>query len=149
MATLTLTWDHRITLNGRTYVFQSPTTPPTLTLTQLKADTLSLATATTIVLWDPTLSGVPSEPSSLDFLYVLASQACFLELSCNEDDANERTFAVPIAANIPFVLGADDAFYNFTTGGDTFAGSLDVIDRLRLRNQSGSTATVTYAVGKT
>lgn len=149
MATLTLTWDHRITLNGREYVFQSPTTPPTLSLSELHTQTFSLATATTVILWDPTLASVPSEPTSFDFLYALASQACFLELTCNEDDANERVFVVPLKADIPFLLGADDAFYNFTATGDAYAGALDVIDRLRLRNQSGSTATVTVALGKT
>lgn len=149
MASLTLTWDFRITLNGKDYAFLSPSTPPTISLSHLDEQTRTLADTTTIVLWDPTLSAVPSEPTTMDFFYCLTSVACVLELTCNEDDANDRVFAVPIAANIPFILGADESYYNFTASGDAYAGLVDVIDKIRLRNQSGASGTVTWAVGKT
>lgn len=149
MATLTLTWDYRVTINGRDLVLTSPAAAPTVTLSEVYELDRTLPTATTLVLWDAAApSGVPT---TFDFLYVLSSQDAYLELTCNEGNANERVFAVPLTANLPFTLFRDDAYYNFTAGptGDAFAGSLDVIDYVRIRNVSGSTANLSLLVGKT
>ena len=148
MATLTINWDYRVTINGRELALMQPSTAPTITLATAYELERTLATATTLVLWDATAAG---QPSSFDFLYVLTSQDCYLEFTCNNADANERVFALPTKAGIPFVLGRDDAYYNFTAGpaGDVYAGSLDVIDYLRIRNVSGTTANLSVVIGKT
>lgn len=149
-ALLTVKWDHRITLNGEEYVMSSPSTPPTRTLSSLDKYTDTIAAGTTKQIWNPVASNQPLAPSAFDYLYALASVAMFLELTCNDGDANERVFAVPLAAGFPFALYADDAFYNFTAGpaGDAFAGTLDVIDHVRIKNAGASDGLLTWAIGK-
>jgi hypothetical protein len=148
MATLTATWDFRVTLGGEEIVLASPSVPPTLSLSTLQKCTTTLATSTNATIFQP---NVLATPGAFDFFYYLGDQDAYLELTCNNTDANERVFAVPAKANFPFVLWRDDAFYNFTAGpsGNALAGVLDVIDLIRVYQTSGSTMTYTYAAGQT
>jgi hypothetical protein len=148
---LTLRYDFSVTAGGREVHIASPTPPATVTLdTEPSLVTYAIAADGTVVLWNPTLASTPAEQSDFKILILLTDVDVDIELTCNEGDADERVFAVRLAAGIPLVLGADDAYYNFTAGpaGDAFAGTLDVIDKIRALNTSSSdVAHVTRLIG--
>ena len=101
--------------------------------------TRSLATGTT---WDVLdLTGSENALSDFDFLGVESDQNVFLELTADEGgEVGTVVFAIEIQANVPFLLPSDDCKSNYTA--DFATGSDDVVDRLRVRNESGSTADV-------
>lgn len=98
-------------------------------LVRLKEINTTIASDATVTLWDPT---DPSEDvDTFDVLFLVADGALDLELVANNGDANEELFTVRLQANTPFVLGADDSYYNHSAN-NAFGGSLDVIDLLRV-----------------
>ena len=152
MATLTVKHDIRGTIGGEELVLTHSSNPPTIPDLTRKYDVvLTIPASTTIVLWDPTLTGVPSSVADFDFAYFLASEVdatdiggvdVDIEFTCNEDNADERQFMVVAKVGIPLVLGDDISTFNYAVGaaGDAFAGTLDVIDRIRARNRSATTS---------
>ena len=99
--------------------------------------TFSLADATTAIIWDPTTDSGPI--TTFDYLIVTADNAVDLELTVNEGDAAEELSSVRVASGVLFVLGADDSYYNHSAS-DIYAGTLDVIDKIRVRNTAASAA---------
>jgi hypothetical protein len=98
--------------------------------------TVDLATATTTTLFNTT-----EDLADFDFLFITSTQDIYLELTTDLDaSVGDEVYTVPVTANVPFVLARDDSYANYTVnfGG----GTLDVIQRIRARNVSGSTATI-------
>lgn len=99
----------------------------------------SLATATTWEAWEA--SDENTSVTNFDFLWMISDQNVFIELTCDKGgEVGTVVFACEVQANIPFVLSSDDAYALYTANFAT--GSEDLIDRLRVRNVSGSTALV-------
>lgn len=137
-STIELRYLVKLLVGGKEKVWSQPATTPTISLNADPADyTVPVAAGDTVVLWSPTVAGSAALPDSFTFLMLVADEDVMVEFTCNEGDANERVFAIQLAANVPFMLGGDDAFYNFTT--DAFAGTLDVIDQIRCKNLSVDT----------
>ena len=95
----------------------------------------------TVTLWDASLAG---SLASFAALLIVSDQPVELELTCNEGDANEELSHVSLARGVPFMLGEDAARYNYTT--DAFAGTLDVIDKARVKENDGLTASVRIVI---
>jgi len=89
-------------------------------------------------LWDPTVAGVGI--GNFDLAILFSDVEVEVELTCNEGDANEEISHFTLAANTCVVLGSDTARYNYTT--DAFAGTLDVIDKIRVKEVNSVDATV-------
>jgi len=101
-----------------------------------------VADAATVTVYDPTNdAGVPAD---FDALYLLSDETVSLEMTCNEGDANEALFVVELTADLPFVLFSDASTYGATPD---LSGTADVIDKLRVKNSSGSTATIRLFLG--
>jgi hypothetical protein len=151
MPILSLQYDFSVTVGGRTRRFASPTVPTLLTLDDDPSDFVVELAATEIrTVWNPTLADHGGLPASFDFLFALAiGGPAQLELVADADGgATKRVFSVTLAAGVPFVLGSDNTFADFTASGDSFAGVADVINQLRLRNPSATEAiTVRIALG--
>lgn len=97
----------------------------------------NLATATT---WDVWTAGVATI-SDWDVLYVESDYDVNIELTCDYgNEVGTVVFAKTIKASCPLMLTHDDALAIYTANFAT--GSADVIDRIRIRNTSGSTAAV-------
>ena len=96
---------------------------------------LSVATA---VLWDPTANG--QALSDFELLILTTDSDVNLELGTDVGGANEEFSSVTLAANVPFMLGSDVAFGNYTN--DVFAGILDSINQIRAQETAGNTANV-------
>lgn len=96
----------------------------------------SLATATTYTAW--TAGDVIS---NWDFLWIKSDQSIKVELTV--DYGNEvGTILIPliVTANAPLMISYDDALAVYTAAFAT--GTADVIDRIKIRNDSGSTANI-------
>jgi len=92
----------------------------------------------TVILWDTSASG---NLADFDVLILYTDVEVEIEYTINEGDGNEELGSFRLAANVPFILGADDAYYNHSAS-DAFAGSLDVIDKIRVKESNSVQATV-------
>lgn len=102
-----------------------------------------LATASQVVIWDPTAAGSTDNCPDFDFAVFTADQNVDLELFVNRGNANEQVISVRVLANCPFVI-YDDGSYDRSViaqpGGITWPGALNsVINKIVMRNDSGST----------
>jgi hypothetical protein len=98
----------------------------------------SLATATT---WDAWITGTEEGLTQFDFFWMYADQAVRIELTVDKGaEVGTEEIAILWPAETPFTLVGDDALALYTT--DFAAGTADVIDRIRIRNESGSTAKI-------
>ncbi|MCA9366692.1 hypothetical protein KC887_00300 [Candidatus Kaiserbacteria bacterium] len=106
--------------------------------------TIVLTNTSSILVWDPT---VVTEPiSSFSVLSVVSDQDVLLELCCDAgNDVGKKTFVLKVKQNLPFSLHSNYSHANLTEG---FDGTADVIDRIRLKNVSGSTANITITLIK-
>lgn len=95
----------------------------------------SLATSTTLDIW------TSSEPvTNFDYVWILADQDLYVEWTCDRGgEVGTVVFGDIIESNTPWDRFYDDALAVYTANFAT--GTADVIDRIRLRNVSGSTAT--------
>ena len=101
---------------------------------------IPIAADETLIVWDPTVA-VTGMPADFDRLVMYSDGILDVELTCNEGDAQEELSSIRLVANIPFMLGADDSFYTYTT--DAFAGTLDVIDKIRVDEPESSAKNLT------
>ena len=90
------------------------------------------------VLWDAAASGALAD---FDVAILYSDQPVEIELTCNEGDGDEELSHFTLAKNTPVVLGSNAARYTYTT--DAFAGTLDVIDKIRAKETNSVAATVT------
>lgn len=82
-----------------------------------------------------------SDPADWQLLVIWSDVAVDLELTAGEGEATEELSSVRLAPNVPFVLGADDS-YRDHDASDAFAGTLDVIDKIRVDEPNNVEATV-------
>ena len=91
-----------------------------------------------VTLWDPTVAGVGI--ADFDLLLLFTDVEVEIEFTCKEGDADEELVSLTLAANTCLTLGSDDSRYTYTT--DAFAGTLDVLDKLRVKELNSVNATV-------
>lgn len=98
----------------------------------------SLGNNTTATIFDASAATCLAD---FDYLIVISSVDMYMELTTDQNNGvGDEILTVPLTANLPFLLGRDDSYANYTSnfGG----GTLDVIDRIRARNISGGTGTL-------
>jgi len=113
----------------------------TVSATKWVERNLSLADATTQNVWDPL--AVDNEVlDDFDLLIVRADQSVDLEFVGDDGgEVGKVIFTLRVVKDIPLMLGADDTYAN-PGADDAFSGTLDLLERLRVRNDSGSTAAI-------
>jgi len=95
-----------------------------------------IADSDTRVVWNPTVD-TSEQVGSFRLLALWADGDLEIELTTNEGNANEELSSFVLAAGVPFLLGSDASYYDHSPS-DVFAGSLDVVDKIRARNDSGA-----------
>lgn len=140
MATLNVYQAFDVTVNGVTVARGSRSAPSAVTVAgQKKEWNRSLATSTTALAWDGTDTNEPL--ADFDFMYLKSDQDLLVEFTCDKGaEVGTVVFARKVLANEPLMLLHDDAMALYTANFAT--GTADVIDRIRVRNVSGSTAVV-------
>lgn len=101
----------------------------------------SIADAGTQNCWDP-LATDTENPSTFSFLFIWSDQSVDVEFICDDGgEVGKVIWTHRVVADVPFMLGADDSYAN-PGADDAYAGTLDVIERIRIKNSSGSTAKI-------
>ena len=113
-------------------------------LTAIEERTIPIAANETRVLWDP--ANVTTEAmTDFDFLFMWADGDLDLELVTDIGaEVGDEAGQVRLVANLPFMLGADDGKANVTGIDALGTGTLDVIDRIRVDEPSGSARKLHY-----
>lgn len=136
-STISLRYRISLTIGDKERVWAQPTVAPTITLDNDPADySVPVVAGATVILWNPTDASGAALPADFKFLMLVTDADVMIEFTCNEGNANDRVFALALKADVPLMLGDDTGYYNFTANGDVFAGTLDVIDKIRAKNLS-------------
>lgn len=102
---------------------------------------ISVGATTTVDLWAAGDLGL----AALTFLHLTADGALMLELTTDTNGSiGDELYTVRLAALAPFTLASGVSYANYTAnfGG----GTLDVIDRLRVRNLGASAVSLRYVI---
>lgn len=100
---------------------------------------ITIAAAATVLVWDPNnWTGFPI--SSFTHLLILAEDGDLeLELTIGEGEADEELISMTLVQQVPLLIGSEVAFRNHGAS-DVFSGTLDVIDKVRVKNASDTDA---------
>jgi hypothetical protein len=110
---------------------------------EITSDTLSIAVSTVVKVWDKDESGV----GDFDFLYLACDRDLQVELTIDigaDVGTRLQTFTLLGSGTagemgLPFMLGNDAAFASDYTASFA-AGTLDTIERIRVKNTSSTLA---------
>ncbi len=142
MATTLRFWRYfQLQVNGVTHKGGHLSTPVTVSLDGDVFDVTNTIAATTT--WDAWTSGAEQSVTDFDFLYIESElDDVLVELTIdNAGDVGDEIITIQLKKDIPLILGSDTGYANYTA--DFAGGTLDVIDRIRIRNpSSASTAAV-------
>lgn len=95
---------------------------------------IDVPVSSTVIVWDPNnWTGFPV--TAFQAILFWSDQPLLLEEVCNEGDANEDTNLIELSIDTPYILGSNKSTFNRSVG-DAFAGTNDVIDRIRVKNES-------------
>lgn len=102
---------------------------------------IDVAASTTVVVWDP-VNWTDYPVSAFDTLVIFADKEIDLEFTVNEGNASENLFSIRLQADLPLSVGSNDSYYG-ESGGSLFAGTLDVIDKIRAKEPNGESVKLT------
>lgn len=106
----------------------------------------TLADSTTIIVWDP-VGQTLENTATFGFLAVIADGAVDVEFTTDVgNEVGNEFYTVRVTDSLPLLLGADDSYAN--VGSDAFGGTLDVIQKIRIRNSSGASRKITVLIGE-
>lgn len=106
------------------------------TLTAITQMDFAIAADQTRIIWDPTVAATENV-ADFDRLILIADGVLDVEMTINEGDGTEELCSFRLTKDIPFMLGADDAWHNHSAS-DAFGGTLDVIDKIRVDEPESS-----------
>lgn len=101
----------------------------------------------TRIIWDPT-NVTTENVTKFDIAIFWSDGNLDLEKTTNEGDANEELGSIRIVSDLPYMLGADDSYYNHSAS-DIYAGTLDVIDKLRVDEPASAARNLKMILGST
>ena len=99
---------------------------------------VDIAANATVIIYDP-VNWTGYDITKFDVFVMYSDKDLDVEMTINEGDANEELNSFRVVANLPFILGADDAYYNHSAS-NIYAGTLDVIDKIRVDEPNGTAA---------
>lgn len=114
-----------------------PMPEKSVTFTAKEDKKFVISAASTQIIWNPTIDSSEAT-TDFDFLILFPDGDLELETTTNEGDVNEELNIDIIADGFPYILGSDASRSNHSVN-DAFAGTLDVKDKLRVKNL-GATA---------
>ena len=102
-----------------------------------------LASDGTQIIWDPT-NWTGFQVTKFNRMILVADGVVDVEMTTNEGEVsgNEELATIRLARNIPFILGADDSYYNHSAS-DAFGGTLDVINKIRVDEPNSAARKIT------
>lgn len=117
------------------------------TITEIKEKEISIAASATITIWDT--SATPENITTLSFCQIINTGANTIEVEYVVDDGGEvgeelHTVVIPSKGHDILLSGV--AYANHSAG-DAFAGTKDVIERIRIKEPNAVAATVNFILG--
>lgn len=107
----------------------------------------SIPDATVVNCWDP-LATDTENPQSFSFLEIWADGLVHVEFTVDDGgEVGKVVFTLPVIADLKFQLGSDASFAN-PGADDAFSGTLDLIERIRIKNLSGATRKVQVRIAE-
>jgi len=101
----------------------------------------------TIFVWDPT-TWADYTPTNFATLAMISDGTLDIEMTINKADSAVEYNSFRLVANTPFILGADDAYYDHASTTDAaFGGTLDVIDAIRVDEPNNANVNLTIIMG--
>jgi len=123
--------------NKRTIPFRNNFT----SVNEIWCQEIDYSASATLTIWDPNnWSGY--QFSAFDRMLMLSTTDIDVELTIEEGDADEELNSFRLAANVPFILGSDDAYYSHD-GGSVFDGALGLIDKIRIQEPNATAGKLT------
>lgn len=115
-------------------------------LNEVEKRSIDIAADGTVNIWDPTND---SGDTTQDFTYLILKSDGDLdvEMTINEGHANEELNSFRLAAGTPFILGSDVAYYDHSAS-DIYAGTLDVIDKIRVDEPNSAAVKLELEMGR-
>ncbi len=98
----------------------------------------TIAADATQLCWDPTAVATEN-PSSFSFLLIWSDGNVDVEFVTDDGgDVGKIIWSQRVVKDVPLILGADDSYAAAAPGDDIFAGTLDVIERIRIKDASSA-----------
>ena len=113
-------------------------TPAIVSQKEILQMEVDIAVSSIVILWDPTAwTGFPV--SAFQAILVLTDFDVKLEETVKKGDGNVATNVHVLTPDTPYILGSNVSTYTRASGDGLAGGSVDdVIDRLRIENESAS-----------
>ena len=146
MATINLRQqaDVIVTSGGEVKQLGSVLTGDSITVTDVRDDTITVDATTT---WDTWTSS--DTINALAFLWVECASAVWIELTTDKDNdvgaSSNEFYTIKTKAGVPFVLTSNISFADYTV--DFAGGTADVIDQIRIRNDTAGALVVRAVIG--
>lgn len=140
------------TVNGELKRFAQPVSVPSVSVDVVADFDVDIAPTVTQTLWDVinAPSGLPTAFTFLMLVTEVGDPSIDIEFTVNEGNASETIFTLRLFAGVPLMLGADDSYFGTAAGGNAFASSLSVINKLRANNpDTEDTAHLKVVIGNT
>jgi hypothetical protein len=128
------------TISGQTVSIGSRTTPATFALVSdiYSDEAISVANDATATLFQSGSTG--ESVAAFGYGVVLSTKDVLLEITCDQDNSVGRHYMIfKVRANIPFHIPRSYSKANYD---GSFGGTDDNIDKIRVKNSSGESATV-------
>ena len=142
MPTLSVKAYAAIKLDGELIELGSLTIPSTRTLTQFTRKVVTVGTTTTKKVFDSTEDDI----ADFDFLWMACDRDLYVELTTDQgNQVGDELYTFLLKGSgtankygVPFILDDDNSYAAY--GSNFSAGTLDVVDRIRVRNLSTTNA---------
>ena len=119
----------------------------TTSLDNVEWSNVALTEAATKFVWNPTVWS-DFRPSTFSVLAMIADGNLDVEMTINTGDSAVEYNSFRLVKNVPFVLAADDAYYDHASTTDAaFGGTLDIIDAIRVSEPSTAAVNLTMIMG--
>ena len=128
---------------GNTYVGGNAPTAKPKTISLSSETFLDLRKSLSLsTVWDAWEAGAEEPLSDFDYLFCETDlDDTYIELTTDKGGENGTVvYTIPVNKDFPFELCADDSFANYTANWATGTTQKDLIDRIRIRNNSTATA---------
>ena len=116
-------------------------------LTNVEWTNVNMTNGAVKFVWNPTVWS-DFRPSVFSVLALVSTGNLDVEMTINTGDGNVEYNSFRLVKDTPFVLGADDAYYNHAATTDAaFGGTLDIIDSLRVAEPSTAAVNLMMVMG--
>lgn len=138
----TLTYNSKVAITDDQGSTDVVSAEKSFTFTAKEDKQFSITASATNIIWDPTIDSSEAT-SDFVFMYLLSNGDLDVEMTINEGDVNEELISFRLAADVPFTLGADDAYFNHLAS-NIYGGTLNVIDKIRVNEPNGVAVTLRF-----